>query len=301
MDTRRIVSPSGTRALLTALPLVYQEPIHRTRLWDADAALVEDLHCSDHRELRSFSPQFQVCFPYRGLFVWHVGHDDVVADATQMLFVTGGEGYRVTQPGGPDYAELIITADPRLLCEIAGVTDDGLASHPLFRGRNRRADLELLSLRARLLNLAGCGEPVAKDEIVVGVLRRALAGAPPMRYAASSSRRLVRRAKEYVQERASTPLRLHQIAAAVGSSAPYLTDLFRQIEGIPLHRYITQLRLARSLVELPHATDLTTLAVDLGFSIHSHFTSAFHKAFGCTPSQFRTSARKPQPQHATGR
>jgi AraC family transcriptional regulator len=297
MDSRRLVSRSGTRAD-AALPPVCDAPIRRTRLWDGGAALVEDLQCGDQGELRSFSPKFQVCFPYRGLFLWHVGNDDVVADANQVLFVSGGEGYRVTQPGRREYAELIITPDPEVLCDIAGVAERGLASHPLFLRRSRRADLELLSARARLLNLARCGEPVATDENVIGLLGRAMARTTPTRYPSSSSRRLVRRAKEYVQEHASTPLRLREIAAAVGSSAPYLTDLFRQIEGIPLHRYITQLRLARSLVALPHATDLTTLAFDLGFSSHSHFTAAFRKAFGCTPSQFRTSARTRQPQYA---
>jgi AraC-like DNA-binding protein len=63
------------------------------------------------------------------------------------------------------------------------------------------------------------------------------------------------------------------------------------VEGVPLHGYLTQLRLARALVELPHASDLTTLALDLGFSSHSHFTAVFRAAFGCTPSQFRETAR----------
>jgi AraC-like DNA-binding protein len=60
---------------------------------------------------------------------------------------------------------------------------------------------------------------------------------------------------------------------------------------VSLHQYLTQLRLARALVELPHAGDLTSLALDLGFSSHSHFTFAFRRAFGCTPSQFREAAR----------
>jgi AraC-like DNA-binding protein len=46
------------------------------------------------------------------------------------------------------------------------------------------------------------------------------------------------------------------------------------------------------LVEIPHATDLTDLALRLGFSSHSHFTAAFRKSFGCTPSHFRQSTRK---------
>jgi hypothetical protein len=30
----------------------------------------------------------------------------------------------------------------------------------------------------------------------------------------------------------------------------------------------------------------------LGFSSHSHFTAAFRRGFGCTPSQFRESTRR---------
>ena len=33
--------------------------------------------------------------------------------------------------------------------------------------------------------------------------------------------------------------------------------------------------------------DLTTLGLDLGFSSHSHFTSAFTQAYGRSPSEFR--------------
>jgi AraC-like DNA-binding protein len=48
-----------------------------------------------------------------------------------------------------------------------------------------------------------------------------------------------------------------------------------------------QLRLARALIEVPHADDLTALALDLGFSSHSHFTAAFRRAFGQSPSTAR--------------
>jgi AraC-like DNA-binding protein len=79
---------------------------------------------------------------------------------------------------------------------------------------------------------------------------------------------------------------------------------------VPLQRYVTQLRLARALIELPDSDDLTALALDLGFSSHSHFTLAFRRAFGCTPSRFRktirngkraaaTAAGTPRPAHET--
>src|SRR5262249_19539691 len=78
----------------------------------------------------------------------------------------------------------------------------------------------------------------------------------------------------------------------VGASSAYLTDVFSRFEGISLHRYVTQLRLARALIELPEAGNLTTLALDLGFSSHSHFTLAFRRAFGCTPSAFRARSNR---------
>ena len=70
----------------------------------------------------------------------------------------------------------------------------------------------------------------------------------------------------------------------------------RGVTGLPVHRYLTQLRLARALVELPHADDLTALALSLGFSSHSQFSFAFRRAFGATPSRFREQAgRRPVP------
>jgi AraC-like DNA-binding protein len=40
---------------------------------------------------------------------------------------------------------------------------------------------------------------------------------------------------------------------------------------------------------VPHHEDLTALALDLGFSSHAHFTSAFRQTYGRTPSEFRRS------------
>ena len=60
--------------------------------------------------------------------------------------------------------------------------------------------------------------------------------------------------------------------------------------------YVTQLSLARALAELPHVDDLTTLALDVGFSSHSHLSAAFRRALGMTPSQFRATSRQRLPR-----
>jgi AraC-like DNA-binding protein len=40
------------------------------------------------------------------------------------------------------------------------------------------------------------------------------------------------------------------------------------------------------------ADDLTVLALELAFSSHSHFTDAFCREVGCTPSRLRRDARR---------
>src|SRR5262245_32497654 len=115
----------------------------RTVLLQSTIGLVENLSAgrpTSSENADRFSPEFQVCLPYRGLFVWHVGHDEVVADANQVLFVSGGESCRLSQPLPVGFAELIVTPDPELLAEIAGAPASRLLSHQLFRRRSRCAD-----------------------------------------------------------------------------------------------------------------------------------------------------------------
>jgi len=269
----------------------------RTRLADLSIALVEDLraHVSHAGTRDEFCSAFQVCLPYRGLFVWQVEGDDVVGDANQIVYVRAGEPYRISGPVGGGYCELIITPAVEVLSELARTSDRNLFDHPLFRRRAVRAGPRLQALRATYRHTLTAREKIdvlAAEELTLEVLRASLCTnwrrpAPN----AVVTTRLIRRTKEFLQENLSKRLRLVDIAKGVGASPAYLTDLFTRVEGVSLHRYLTQLRLARALDELSAVTDLTTLALDTGFSSHSHFTLAFRQWFECTPSQFRTTAR----------
>lgn len=108
----------------------------------------------------------------------------------------------------------------------------------------------------------------------------------------SKPAQLIQRTKELLESELPNPIRLVDIGRTVGASPVYLTELFRRVEGMSLHQYLIQRRLARAVAELPQANDLTALALEVGFSSHSHFSAAFRRVFGCTPSQFRQSARE---------
>src|SRR5262249_47266150 len=102
--------------------------------------------------------------------------------------------------------------------------------------------------------------------------------------------RLVDRVKLVLSSDLGRRWTLTEIAAEVRGSPVYLTQVFQQVEGLPLYRYQLRLRLARSLDLLAQYADLTTLSLDLGFSSHSHFSAAFREAYGRSPSEFRRSA-----------
>jgi len=102
--------------------------------------------------------------------------------------------------------------------------------------------------------------------------------------------RCVRRAKALLHEADEPRLTVTGLAAEIGVTPIHLTQAFKRSEGIPLYRYQTQLRLSRALRELPDREDITDLALELGYSSHSHFTAAFRSALGVTPSDYRRSA-----------
>jgi AraC-like DNA-binding protein len=102
--------------------------------------------------------------------------------------------------------------------------------------------------------------------------------------------RLVDRAKLVLSSDLGRRWSLAEVAAEVGVSPVYLTQSFQQVEGVPLYRYQLRLRLARALDLLGDCDDLSALALELGFSSHSHFGAAFQQMYRRSPSEFRQSA-----------
>jgi AraC family transcriptional regulator len=266
----------------------------RTRLLDLPVGLVEDVRPGGD----SLCEDPQIALPYRGLFLWHVGHDEVVCDANQALFVTGRERYWLSHPVPGGYAELILTPAEGIVAELAHASRGTLGAHPLFRRRSRHLRPFLQSQRTRFLFWAlgaSNGDALAAEEHVIALLRALFDDDAPRHNPARSTQKLIARTKSYLQVELANAIHLRDVGRAVGASPVYLTQVFRAVEGIPLHRYLTQLRLARALVDLPYANDLTQLALDVGFSSHSHFSARFRRAFGTTPSEFREQSGRRTP------
>lgn len=272
----------------------------RKKLLDLSVGFIEDLRRTGVRPEKGpegYCTDFQVCLPYRGLFVWHVGHDEVIGDANQVVFCVPGESFRMRAPIPDGYAEMIITPNVDVLAEVMQVDDQPMVDHPVFRRRSWRADARFQSYRTRFLHWASSAsasefDTLAAEEALLSLLRSAFQDGERGRGSpGATTARIIRRTKEFLSAEFTNSVRLMDVARAVGVSPTYLTDVFRRVEGLPVHRYLTHLRLSRALLDLPGTDDLTALALNLGFSSHSHFSFAFRRAFGITPSQFREHGR----------
>jgi AraC family transcriptional regulator len=235
----------------------------------------------------------QLVFPYRGVYVRHVGYDQTVAEANQVLFFNTSESYRVSHPvPGGDGSLTVVISEPQLR-ELAPVTFLRAGAMLAFRRQRLRIDARAQVLVALLRHSlhSNIAEPLEAESLALTLARRVLG--PRTTHAAGAStgrQRLVDRVKLVLASDLARRWTLAEIAAEVRGSPVYLTQVFQQVEGLPLYRYQLRLRLARALDLLGQYDDLTTLSLDLGFSSHSHFSAAFRQAYRRSPTEFKRSA-----------
>jgi AraC family transcriptional regulator len=246
-----------------------------------------------HQSVEECTATTQLVFPYRGVYVRHVGNDQAVAEANQVLFFNATEGYRVSHPLPGGDASLTLVIGESQLRELAPRTFLHHGTTLAFRQQRRRIDARAQALVALLRHSLRqkIAEPLEAESLALTLVQRALG--PRTTHAAGATvgrQRLVDRAKLVLASDLARRWTLAEIAAEMRCSPVYLTQVFQQVEGLPLYRYQLRLRLARALDLLPQYDDLTTLSLDLGFSSHSHFSAAFREAYGRSPSEFRQSA-----------
>lgn len=266
-------------------------------LLDSPTAKISDVVCNGacrHKSDEECSSATHLVFPYRGVFVRHLGRNDAVAEANQVFFFNADESYRISHPIHGGDACLSLTLEGSLLRELAPkdqVLERGVLA---FRRQRLRIDARAQALVALLRYSLSrdVAETLEAETLVLTLVRRALGERTSHATRASDGRqKLVDRAKLVLSSDLARRWTLAEIAAEVGVSPVYLTQVFQQVEAMPLYRYQLRLRLARALDLLGRYDDLTTLSMELGFSSHSHFSAVFRQAYGRTPAEFQRSVR----------
>jgi AraC-like DNA-binding protein len=227
----------------------------------------------------------------------------------QAIFFSKGSTVRVSHPADCGDRGTVFTLAPRVLRDIVRELDPSgdqssdrpfpFATGPCDANafwRHRELVQRLAAQDERPL------EPLWADvtalQLSADVLAAAFrqAGVARRKQRAATDREHAERAeaaKTFLASSMGRRITLDDVAKAVHTSPFHFTRIFQQRVGVPVHRYLTRLRLRAALERLAEGCDdLTALALDLGFSSHSHFTDAFRREFGTTPSEVRRSASR---------
>ena len=115
-----------------------------------------------------------------------------------------------------------------------------------------------------------------------------LSRAPPRSIGGIPSRSL-RLILSYIEDSLGQRIELRELAALAGISARHFERAFRQSTGYPPHAYVLERRLdvGRHLLIDQQDLAIEQIALRLGFSSSSHFSSAFRHRTGCSPTEYR--------------
>ena len=244
-------------------------------------------------------PSTAHCIVFSRTPVW-IQHDDgvrYVADPTRVTFHNRGRAYRrwkIDDRGDRcDWlafsedvaADVVAELDPRHVDRRRGAP---------FRFQFAPAD-PAIYLRQRLMFdqlQDGVSDPLDAEETALALLGHAVGRSYEAAGVAARHRRVrefasVQHVRAAIARDPGRATSLRDMAAAVELSPFQLCRAFSRVSGETLTAYRTRLRLLSSLARVRDGDDLTTVAIEFGFSSHSHFTSAFRRTFETVPSRLR--------------
>jgi AraC-like DNA-binding protein len=103
----------------------------------------------------------------------------------------------------------------------------------------------------------------------------------------------IRKAKDIITSRITNPPSLNQLANEVGLSLKKLKEGFKQIYGDTVYSFLFNYKMeqAREMLE-SNQYNVNEVGSKIGYSMASHFISAFKKKFGTTPKQYILSLKR---------
>ena len=243
-----------------------------------------------------------VVIPHHAVEILRSGIEPVLASPARCVFYNAQQEYerRLVDPRGDDCTFFALR--PELLADVVATELDTTQVDPLapFEFEAGALGSDLYTGYQSLLRTVVSGpvdpsamlEPVL--ELVGALVRSGRSGygsrpTPSRRQTTARHRTLVHEVERLLGQRFSEPLGLPQIAAAVGASPYHLARVFRATTGRTIHEHRTRIRINVAIGRLADPrVQLTDLALELGFSSHSHFSDQFRRSTGIPPSVLRS-------------
>jgi AraC family transcriptional regulator len=272
--------------------VVFESPLVRVGRWRCPA---------DHPHFLDSGPSSDALFVFPRESVWieHEGRAPFVADPNTVTYYNKGQCYRrrmLSDRG--DHCEWFAVAPEAIAGTLAthepAAIDRPDAPFPFTRGPSDPDSYLRQRMVFHHVSRQRTPDRLFVEEAVLGVLSDvatlAYAHEPPrgQRTRPRSDIDAIESARDVIARRFKENLSLADVAREVGASVFHLARMFKARTGFTLHAYRNQLRLRAALDRLRDpGGDLIDVALDLGFSSHSHFTESFRRTFGKTPSAVR--------------
>lgn len=280
-------------------------PIAFSTLYESPLVAVRDYRCDlglGGPAAEEESGLDSIVLMRHGAFCRHFGRRSVTANVNQAAFFGKNSIYRVSHPTDCGDRGTVFEIAPRILRDIVREFDPSVDSRPgsVLSLPTGPCSAEVFWRHRELVQRLESGAPlehlwadVTALQIVADVLEAAYqaagsSGKPRRKTTDADHADRTEAAKTYLAAHLGDSVTLEDVAAAVNAPPFNFARIFQQQAGVPVHRYLTMLRLRASLERLADGErDITALALDLGFSSHSHFTDVFRREFGKPPSVVR--------------
>ncbi|MFC3800327.1 AraC family ligand binding domain-containing protein [Cohnella sp. GCM10012308] len=164
------------------------------------------------------------------------------------------------------------------------VVDSGDSRTPAERCREIYASFRARSASASL-EAAGLLHLLLASLMTAGAER---AEQPPM--ADTHGEELVRQVIGYLATQYAEPVSIESMAETLGYNRAYLSRLFKRHTGVTPIAFLTRIRIDRGKRLLRERPELTVeqVASSVGFQDALYFSKQFRRAFGATPTGYRT-------------
>lgn len=230
-----------------------------------------------------------IVFPKNSIWIQYAGSTPFVADPTIVNFYNKGQTYRrfkIDQSG--DYCHWFKISD-EILSEIVCKEKQ----HFLYENITCPAKVFLEHLKVlQLIADKNMDNRLVIEELVLNIFQELLVKNQQSDRLFDKSqekhKRLIEQVKETLQSDLSQKISLQALAKKHHTSPYHLSRVFKTINGLGVNHYRTQQRLRALALDLKlQQSDLMNLALDYGFSSHSHMSASFKKSFGLTPNDFQ--------------
>jgi len=239
--------------------------------------------------------EHQISIPLSGVNVRHIAGETYTVTPSHITLSNRGEEYRVSHPYGSGETQLNIVLQEALLLELLHTNAPDTENHAERPFVDRQLPItSKLHLAVHMLMAATksvAHQPLELEEATLSLIAHLLSGRNKYANTLTLSKKdleLAQQAQAMLASCYAEAITLRDIALQLNTSIYHLCRVFKRTTNTTLWSQVQQLRTRAALNQLANgASDLTALGLSLGYSHHSHFTSAFRREVGLTPSAAR--------------